>query len=148
MISHYFILFDILHPFRIQRHLTKSSHALPFLLRQYAHTHTLTHHLTTISTHTHTHTHPPSPLPPSLSSFLPTYTHAHYYFNTHTQHTQGDVHSVCFHPEGRHLASGGHDRTVAIHDVIAATCLKQFSGHDAGVTHVTYNRYGVWCGVV
>ena len=50
--------------------------------------------------------------------------------------------SVCFHPLGRHLASGGHDRTVAIHDVIAATCLKQFTGHDAGVTHVTYNKLG------
>ena len=52
------------------------------------------------------------------------------------------MHSVCFHPLGRHLASGGHDRTVAIHDVIAATCLKQFTGHDAGVTHVTYNKLG------
>ena len=43
-------------------------------------------------------------------------------------HEGGDVYTVAFHPEGRYLASGGADGTVAVHDVVAATCIKQFSG--------------------
>ena len=50
------------------------------------------------------------------------------------------MYSVSFHPEGRHIVSGGIDHTVAVHDVVAATCVKQFDGHQAAVTHVAYNR--------
>ena len=57
-------------------------------------------------------------------------------------HEGGDVYTVAFHPEGRYLASGGADGTVAVHDVVAATCIKQFTGHAAAVTHVTYNAHG------
>ena len=49
--------------------------------------------------------------------------------------------SVSFHPDGRHLVSGGSDRSVAVHDLVAVTSIKQFQGHNAAVTHVTYNRW-------
>jgi len=52
------------------------------------------------------------------------------------------VHAVAFHADGRHLVSAGADGAVAIHDVVATTCIKQLLGHAAAVTHVAYNAHG------
>ena len=56
-------------------------------------------------------------------------------------HEGGDVYTVAFHPEGRYLASGGADGTVAVHDVVAATCIKQFTGHNISCRDLIKTTY-------
>eukprot|EP01050_Picozoa_sp_SAG11_P027195 SAG11_NODE_6790_length_1248_cov_1.752829_2_plen_162_part_00 len=53
----------------------------------------------------------------------------------------GDVYSVGFHPDGRHVVSGGYDHTVRVHDIVHGGC-KCFAGHTASVTATVFNTYG------
>mmetsp|Transcript_12265 Transcript_12265/g.14808 ORF Transcript_12265/g.14808 Transcript_12265/m.14808 type:complete len:631 (+) Transcript_12265:56-1948(+) len=54
-----------------------------------------------------------------------------------------DIYSVCWHPDGRHLVTGGHDRRVQILDIGRnMTVLKSLAGHHAAVVEVATNPTG------
>lgn len=59
----------------------------------------------------------------------------------HEETTSGffdDIYSVAWHPDGRHLITGGHDRRVQILDIGRdMSVLKSLSGHDAAVVEVS-----------
>lgn len=49
-----------------------------------------------------------------------------------------DIYSVAFHPDGRHLITGGHDRRVQILDIGRnISVMKSLAGHDAAVVEVS-----------
>lgn len=54
-----------------------------------------------------------------------------------------DIYAVSWHPDGRHLVTGGHDRRVHILDIGRdMTVLKSLAGHDAAVVEVATNPSG------
>ncbi len=52
------------------------------------------------------------------------------------------VHSVCFSPDGRYLASGSEDKTVIIWDVKNGEKIKNLKGHSSWVTSVSWSPDG------
>jgi WD40 repeat protein len=55
---------------------------------------------------------------------------------------QGDAYCVKFHPDQKHVASGGFDKTVRLWDVETGRQRRVFRGHDASVTSMIFNPYG------
>jgi WD40 repeat protein/predicted Ser/Thr protein kinase len=54
----------------------------------------------------------------------------------------GPVYFVAFSPDGRRLASGGHDRTVRVWDVAAGECVAVLSGHTDEVFAAAFHPGG------
>jgi WD40 repeat protein len=53
-----------------------------------------------------------------------------------------DIYAVAWHPDGRHLVVGGHDRRVQILDIgREMTVMRSLTGHDAGVVEVVVAFY-------
>eukprot|EP00301_Raphidiophrys_heterophryoidea_P020228 c4976_g1_i1.p1 GENE.c4976_g1_i1~~c4976_g1_i1.p1 ORF type:complete len:617 (+),score=149.73 c4976_g1_i1:115-1851(+) len=61
---------------------------------------------------------------------------------TLSAHTS-DVYSVCFHPNQKHIASGGCDKSVRLTDVHTQHVIRTFSGlHQYAVTRAVFNPHG------
>ena len=52
------------------------------------------------------------------------------------------VNSVCFSPDGRHVASGSDDRTVRLWDVETGACVRTLEGHGREVLCVCFSPDG------
>ncbi|KAI9014672.1 WD40-repeat-containing domain protein [Gaertneriomyces semiglobifer] len=61
---------------------------------------------------------------------------------TTLEDSNGDVYSVDFHPAGRHIVSGGYDKTVRLYDIERQTVVKTFSGHQLSVSKTIFNPLG------
>jgi WD40 repeat protein len=55
---------------------------------------------------------------------------------------QGEVNSVAWSPDGRHLASGSGDKTMAVWDAASGTRLHGLTGHQDGVNSVAWSPDG------
>jgi COMPASS component SWD3 len=55
---------------------------------------------------------------------------------------EGDVYSVCFHPNDDALVSCGYDKSVRLHDVATATELRSLVGHELPVREAVFNATG------
>ncbi|KAG0217380.1 hypothetical protein BGX33_010683 [Mortierella sp. NVP41] len=54
----------------------------------------------------------------------------------------GDVYTVKYHPTSNHVASGGYDKIVRLHDLTTGQVVKTFSGHQLAVSKVIVNPVG------
>jgi WD40 repeat protein len=80
--------------------------------------------------------------PSSSSSSSPTSSSSFGSLLTTLRAHDGDVYTVRFHHDQRHVATGGYDKTVRLFDVETGTLLKTFMGHRASVTCVIFNPHG------
>jgi WD40 repeat protein len=53
-----------------------------------------------------------------------------------------DVTSVCFSPDGKHLATGSKDKSIRIWDVASGKCIDTLNGHSSGVLSVCFSPDG------
>ena len=54
----------------------------------------------------------------------------------------GDVTSVCFSPDGRHVMSGSYDKTVRLWEVATGREIRRFEGHAEAVSSVCFSPTG------
>ncbi|GAM24710.1 hypothetical protein SAMD00019534_078850, partial [Acytostelium subglobosum LB1] len=55
---------------------------------------------------------------------------------------EGDAYTVQFHPGQDHIASGGYDKTIHLHDVRTGQLVKSFIGHSSSISKVIFNPHG------
>ncbi|KAI8819010.1 WD40-repeat-containing domain protein [Fimicolochytrium jonesii] len=58
------------------------------------------------------------------------------------EENQGDVYSVRIHPAGRHVVTGGYDKTTRLYDIERGVVVKSFTGHQLSVSQTIFNPLG------